>query len=221
MKKLLFTLFYFGMIFSGLAQSPGFRFGPRFGAGSSDFVSDPQLLQQNKVVLDAGISTCEQFNQYVGLETDFLFSKRGAYVLGTRQDGQDLFGNPSMYTYRDDYDLNYAQIPMLLKLSIGPGNFHFKVFGGPAMSFNLYSSQVRSYDNQDYAGTHDFMKARNDFNAVEYAAVYGLGFEIENPDHQLFFFDFRMNNGLTPLGSIEGRNVYVNAFTLHAGCMFK
>jgi hypothetical protein len=221
MKKILPTL-YTLLVFSSLAfsQTEGVRIGPRFGIGESAFLPLPGLKQRPTLAWDAGVSFSNQFNSSLGLQTDFLFCSRGAEVSSEYSTNSDQSASAQSFT--ESYKLVYAQIPVLLKLSIGEGSFHFKAFGGPALDVNLsMNKQERIYSDQTYNAKNGFNVSPTGIEMGELSAVYGLGIELEALRGKLLFVDFRMNTGLTPLGQIDGHTAFNNCATLHIGCMFK
>jgi hypothetical protein len=203
-----------------LCQSPGLRIGPTFGLSQSMFAPIPGVTQEPKPAFSGGLSFSDQLNRNIGFETEVLFSNRGSLIQGTKTDGADLFGNPINYTYTDNYRLFYTDIPLLLKLSLGIGNLHFKVLGGVSANFNMFSSDTRTYDNPDYNASHGYHAPLNHVQFFQLAAVYGLGFEAENSHNNIFSLDLRVNNDLTPFGKVDGYLAYSNWVGLHFGFLF-
>jgi|GEM_PF-2537529 hypothetical protein len=201
-------------------QSPGLRIGPTLGLSQSMFAPLPGITQESKAALSGGLSFSDQLNRNVGFETEVLFSNRGSLIEGTKTDGTDLFGNPKNYTYTDNYRLLYTDIPLLLKLSLGIGSLHFKAIGGVSANFNMYSTVTRRYDDPDYNASNSYRIPLDHVQFFQLAAVYGLGFEAENAQNNIFSLDIRANNDLTPLGKVDGKLAYSNWFGIHFGFLF-
>jgi hypothetical protein len=224
MKKLISLLVLvsaLGTLQNCYSQSPGLRVGPLFGFGQSQFEPYGRFDQQPKLGFSGGIAATDQVFRFFGLETDFLLVNNGSVINGVRQDGSDLLGNPLFYKYHDSYNLFYAQIPFLLKASIGLGNVHLKVFGGPAFNYTLYASERRTYDDTGYDASNGFKRTPPDIAVTVLDAIYGFGFDVESPEGSLFTVELRADQGITPLGRIEDKVAYNNYVGLHLGMFLK
>jgi hypothetical protein len=165
------------IVFSSLtcacySQSQGLRVGPTFGLGESMFQPQSRFDQQPRLGLSGGIVATDQLLPFFGLETDILLTSKGTILHGTQQNGTDLLGNPVLYKYHETYDLLYAEIPFLLKASVGAGGFHFKAFAGPALNYNLAAWQSRVYDDQTYNASNGFSRNAPNIAVTELTAVY-------------------------------------------------
>ena len=203
------------------SQSPGLRVGPMFGLGPSLFQPYGRFDQQPKLGFSGGIAATDQVVSFFGLETDFLISSKGSIIHGMRQDGTDLLGNPLYYKYQDSYGLLYAEIPFLLKASLGLGAIHVKAFGGPALNYTLYATQTRTYEDANYNASNGFRKNPPDIAITELNAIYGFGFDVESPVGTLLSVDLRCDQGITPLGRIEGKTAFNSSVGLHIAILLK
>jgi len=220
MKKLILIPFIVLCIQSISAQTPGFRYGGHFGLGESGFNSlGAGISQQGKLNLYAGIAASEQFTNHFGLDADALFVSKGERLSGETTD-TDVLGNTKTYTYNDNYHLFYAELPLLLKLSIGWNNFFLKGFAGPSINFNLMALQSRTYQDANYDANHGYLDARmNNINVMELAGVFGAGIDVQSGEN-IFSLDFRISHAYDSFGKINNYNAYNNYFAVGFGYVY-
>lgn len=218
MKKFLVILFLLALSIASFSQSEGFRIGARFGLGESRFSGMTSTAQmEEKLSLSGGISASQQFTNNFGLMMNALFVNKGAMVKGTTYTDPDFFGNRRAYTYTDDLSLFYAEVPVMAKVSVGFKNFHIKAFAGPSVNFHLFGIQTRTYQDQTYNDNNGFEARMKDNDITEFAGVYGIGFEAETKDNQLFYLDLRFSNAFDSFRTIEGRNAKNQYFSVGIG----
>ncbi len=169
------------------AQKAGFFAGPRFGIGSYTFVDNNFQSVQSKTIFAGGVSASYGFGKLVSLSSDLMVSSRGAKV-NDKVTGSGIFAGDQ--AYEENFKLLYAEIPVLLKLNIGLGGFSVSAFAGPSLNFNLLAKSTRAYSNENY-------NDNNGYDNRELKLMLG----------GVFSLDFRINAGLTPLGTVEGRDL--------------
>lgn len=201
-----------------LAQEvEGFHVGGRFGLGESS-VAGTDLNMQPKMTISGGIVSNYQFNNYIGLNADFLLASTGARASGSERAAGLLSDN--YYAYQERYDLLNVEVPVSAQASYWFGDFMVKAFAGPAMNFNLLAVQSRAYEDPNYK-SNDFMNRRlGNINNVSYYMMFGVGLGAISKNERLFFLDLRINNGISPIGKINNMNAYSYYYSVGAGYLF-
>ena len=217
MRKLLSILFTFIAGWTLAQDMRGFHIGGRFGLGESS-IAGTALNVRPKMTLSGGIVSNYQFNNYIGLNADFLLTSTGAGASGIERAEGLLSDN--YYSYQERFDLLNVEVPVSAQASYWFGDFMVKAFAGPAMNFNLLAMQSRAYDDPNYQ-SNDFMNRRLDnINNVSYYMMFGVGLGALSKNERLFFLDLRINNGITPIGTINNRNGYSYYYSVGAGYLF-
>jgi opacity protein-like surface antigen len=126
----------FGMLLIGSmwAQESAFRIGAVLLPQSTwllnqdDSDARPELDYEVNWGFAGGISTFYNFNDYLGVGLDVLYSNQGQKYKGTQ----------SGISYTAKATLNYLKLPLLLRLNSDPNSVvQFNAFLGPQFSFLL------------------------------------------------------------------------------------
>lgn len=209
MKRFILILTVLSPFLALAQEDSDFKYGVRFGIGQSEFKNSSLQNQQGKLSLSAGLTATYLFNEYVGLGVDALFVSKGSKnTADTTVKG--ALGGSTQYTYHEVYRLFYAEIPLLAKVRFGSGNFHFQLFAGPGINFNLLGTSSRSYDDAGFDEQNGYNDIQvNNLNVIESSFTYGAGVDIRTKDNRAFYLDIRKSTGLSGFAtSPVGRNDY-------------
>jgi hypothetical protein len=95
-----------------------------------------------------GISASYNFNDYLGVGLDVLYSNQGQKYKGTQS------GTGISYTYTAKATLNYLKLPLLLRFNSNPNSVvQFSAFLGPQFSFLLSYKDRAEANNVPFFGT--------------------------------------------------------------------
>jgi hypothetical protein len=210
LRLLICFLFFTG--FNVFAQTPGFRFGPKFGAGTSRFSMLPGMSAATAGQI--GLLASRQVTPWFAIQfapwTGMVSSNRE----GVLQDGATRMGTPQMYTFRDKYHVFSVGFPILAKFSVPVGRFHLAAFAGPAVSFNMGGTYSKKYDDKDYNATNGYNgHEMKDLRQSMHSAIVGVGIELETAKG-IIGLDAQLNHFLSPMGRIEASNFSADAFTV-------
>ncbi len=184
------------------AQSSTF-FGVKGGWLNSGFIGEDASSQDQKSGFNAGFFlNVTAANGIIGFQPEVLFSQKGSTIQA---------GN-----IREDYELNYVDIPVLMKLSLPLDVLRPNVFVGPYASFKVsetytYTETVTDFSTQSEGNTKDF----------DYGAVFGGGLDI-HLDNIILSVDGRYNLGLQELEKVEEpKDIKNGSFGLNIGVGFR
>ncbi len=199
------------------SQNLGLKVGTRLSLGQSDF-SENTVSSTGRLCMGAGATANYQFTKWFGLATDVMLMKKGAMVKGQYQSNDVL---NTKYNYSENYKFYQAELPLMAKLRIGSEHFGFKFFAGPCIAFNLISNSTRTYENENYNNNNGYVnRTLENVNVIEKSVVYGFGIETKSKRDEVFFLDFKNNNGISPIGKINGENIFTRYSVLSIGWMF-
>lgn len=217
MKPIQFSLVVLVLMIAFFGKAQGLKIGTRISLGQSNFAGH-LLNSTGRLYAGFGASADYQFNHWFGIASDAMLLKKGAYEVGTYQSNDVL---KSKYNYTENYKFFQAELPVMAKLRIGSEHFAFKAFAGPCIAFNLASVSTRTYDNQSYNNDNGYVnKPLESMNVFEESIIYGIGLEVKSNRNEVLFLDFRNNNGISPIGKINGQNLYTKYSVLSIGWMF-
>jgi len=218
----LFSLITFCVLSSipAKAQLEGFHAGARFGIGESQLSASGYQEIQDKLHFSFGFISNYGFNEHLGIGVDILAGITRAKGFGEVVDNGGIFGSAT-YKFEDDlrfFDLN---VPLLVKLSAGKGNFRPYLLGGPSLNFTLFATEKRTYADGNYhqAYGYDERELTNKEN-THFSLVYGAGILIKALEKSGYFMEFRMNHPLTPAGRLNGQDYKLSFFSLNLGYYF-
>lgn len=203
------------------AQPTGFRYGTRLGLGQSTIRSDGVSNLKEKLLVAGGLTANYQILNFIGINGDVMAIFKGAQAEGV-ETVKDFFENEKSYKYNTKYDLIYAELPLMLKLSKGIGNVYFKIFAGPGINFKLAAMETREYADEEYQAQHGYFNRNiEDTEVISYSANYGAGIDILMPQkNEIFFLDVRKSDGLTPFGKLNGKDAISDYIVVCIGFQF-
>lgn len=191
MKRALLLLLGLLPLGEADAQVKGFYYQVRGGIGQSVFRPSSLENQTGLVSFSAGLGANYQFNPYVGIMLEGIWVRKGSRIRGSALSVQPL----GKEEYEDRYRLYYVEFPLLLKFSAPlTDDFYLKVFGGPSLNLCLGGRYSRSYVNAGQSGIPEH--SLQGLNGVEYAYVYGAGFDIKDSGYPIISIDVRTSHAL-------------------------
>ncbi len=207
-------VFLFFVSLNAVAQTPGFRFGPRIGFGMSDFSKLPGERNKNVFALQIGLMACKQLNENFAVEVCPQVATYGSRSDGIEQNGVTKSMAPALYSFHDDFRVGVVEFPFFAKYSVPINKIYVNAFAGPEICMNMFGAHSRTYDDKQYNFDHGFSGySIKDLNDRCYAAVLGFGAEKEIGKGFLGL-DMRLQYPLSPSGKIEMSRFYVQAGTL-------
>ena len=219
-RFLISILFILSFNTSGFSQTPGFRAGIHLGIGEARITKAGISNQTGKLSLQGGLAASYQFTKNIGLVNNILFTTKGSRTSGT-ETVSGFFGS-QQYTYEEDFSLQYIEIPLMLKVSLGLGSFHLKAFSGPSANFNISGNADRTYDDPEYNKDHGFTnKEITGLNLLEYTLVLGGGIDIELSDESVLYLELRESLALNSFGEINIKDAFNQYITAGIGFLYK
>ncbi len=200
---LFLTIFILFSIVSTSAQS-NVWFGLKGGWMHSSLVGSDSESQKVKSGFNSGaVFNVSSPSHVLSLQTEFLYTNKKTEL--------------TYLSFREAYELQYLEIPILFKLSYPMETFRPNVFAGPYASLKL--SEKYTYTE---LVTEISVVDKNQLKGVDYGAVFGAGVDIDL-EPVTFVLDLRYNLGLMDLErdvtpQQELRN---GSLSLNAGILFK
>lgn len=198
-RILLFVLICAGTLH---AQSPGFRFGPRFGIGASQFTHMPGAT--SKLAVQANLVASKQLTTFFAVQFCPWTGMFGSDRQGIVQDAAPT-GRARLYTYHDSYHVFSVGFPLLAKFSVPMGhNFYLSVFAGPSITFNMGGTHTKQYDDPMYNQRDGYVShPMDDLARSMNSGIVGCGLEFETAK-SIIGLDVQWNEYLPPVGQLEG-----------------
>ena len=210
-KKFLAFIFIFSAV-AGMAQSPGFRFGPRIGMGSARFTGLSGMSDGFGAQLSFVAS--KQLTPYFAVQLCPMVSMYAVQRRMEAHDGVTATGKSQVYIYRDKYQVYTVEFPLLAKLGKGFGNVFTTVYAGPSFGCPMGGSHSKIFEDETYNAKYGF--AGHELDGLKdnvYSGVAGLGAEFD-AGKSVIGLDFRITHAFTRFGSIEGENFSAQSFTI-------
>jgi hypothetical protein len=216
----------FGMLLIGSiwAQEGAFRIGAVLLPQSTwllnqdDSDAGPELDYEVTWSFAGGISASYNFNDYLGVGLDVLYSNQGQKYKGTK----------SGTTYTAKATLNYLKLPLLLRFNSDPNSVvQFNAFLGPQFSFLLSykdrketnpSTEIREVSGKELSITTGNTPTKEELTAPIYksflpGAVLGFGIGIKPTDELLISLHIRADYAF---GDAENKDAKID-HTHHGG----
>lgn len=157
--KQLFLVAILAVAAGGAAQAQGVRFGIKGGASYASVVGQQVDGAAYKWGFHGGVLVNFPLNRQLSIQPEVLYSQKGALGDGTS----------------NRIDLNYVDLPVLLRVATGPGGLYVEV--GPQLGY-LAGSRASIDSRTPLARvTSDFAGSYPPFD-VGYAA--GFGYQLAN-----------------------------------------
>ncbi|MFI5201734.1 MAG: porin family protein [Candidatus Kapaibacterium sp.] len=172
--------------------------GARIGANLANESYD-SLPSGASIGMHTGFLAGGQFDYWFddmwALSAQVLYDQKGAH--------EDFNESVSGFaaTGTDDVTFNYLEIPILLKVSFGTGDFRPYVFAGPSFGIFLSGSgKVHSsstFGGQTVTSDTTISVPDSEVKSPDIAAVFGAGVSLKLSSGSMLFFDAAYALGLT------------------------
>ncbi|TGE14250.1 porin family protein [Hymenobacter elongatus] len=183
------------------AATPGVQFGLRAGANVSDWSGDAvqsvmdlagyvdgAVTKEMKPGFHAGLYATIPLGPGFAIEPGASYSEKGAKLVGTLPFEQFDFLNARVTATSR---MAYIDVPVLLKGYLTPGLY---LFGGPQASF-LVSNKVRVEAGAlGFKAFQTDFDVKNQFRAVDFAVVGGLGYQFDGGFGLSAGYDFGLSS---------------------------
>ena len=178
MRPICLLLLLLPAVLSAQQISIGFR----GGVASTTAAVDPELslAARTGVLVSAGVGF--QFTELLGAQAEVQFVQRGARIALPTGIGR----------VAGTYQLDYLQLPLLLKVGLTEGRLRVFAVAGPTLGV-LFSAQASG----SVAGIDTTLSATDDFKNNEWAIEFGGGTEIDLDPMIALTADVRYDLGLT------------------------
>lgn len=175
----------------GQSNNKSSQFGIKGGFNFSNLYVDD--VDDNNVLtsINVGIYTTIPLTSFIAIQPELLYSRKGA----------ELVYNNALAKGTASFNLNYLEIPILLKIN-------------PTRTFNIHAGAYGAYllnakvKNVAQNNSFNFEQEINtdDFHNFDYGLSGGFGF-----DHGILGFGARYNYGMSTVGKerVVGNNTYV------------
>jgi hypothetical protein len=206
MKRLYITLVVIFSISVVNAQSFGFKIGGNISSINSNIFSSDSLINQMKPGLNAGLVFEYNPVKHFGIRAEALFTQKGySYNVEANLDTSDIVTDISV-------NINYIEVPILLKLNFGPAY----LAAGPYFGYALSGKQIATvtvdgqelakelYTNYGQVPSNNIFKS-GEFNGdnVQFSKTdigLNIGFGVK---FLKFFVEGRYGYGLTNIENYE------------------
>ena len=195
MKKIICSIAIIatlGIYSSSYAQK--LMLGPRFGMDIATVAWDSaaQFIKPATTIgLIAGGQLDVWFNDHVALSTGLLLNQKGWTV-----ESYDP----------DNFTLEYIEIPILIKVALGTGNFQPYVFAGPSIGYMFLG-----YTRSQAIGTLNINEL---VNTIDFSIVGGAGVAYNLPSGTQILVDAGYAYGLVNILNEKGVNSDANSYAL-------
>ena len=206
-----FSILFFITI-SAVAQSPGFRFGPRIGMGSARFTGITGMSDGFGAQVQMVAS--KQLTPWFAIQFCPMIAMYGAQRRMEMHATPTAIGRSSVFPYREKYQVYTMEFPLLVKFSKGFGNMFVHVFTGHSFTCPMGSSYSKTFEDEYYNSLlgfsgHQLKHLRDNV----YSGVFGMGVEYA-AGKSTVGLDFRLTHAFTNFGSIEGVNFAAHSATI-------
>jgi hypothetical protein len=197
-------LFGLALLAAGTSGSQAQRaeIGPRAGITSSTLRVSSDESQQSRLMGIAAGGFMRFAPGHVGLQTELLFTRKGAALEGT--DDVDF-----------DLRLDYLEIPITLVVPLGHGRISGYVFGGPAIALEL-NCAAHPADGSESVDCDSPSTDLFDRNPFDLSGVIGAGMRRPLGSGALLL-DARYTHGFSSVNDETGTDVRNRVISLSLG----
>lgn len=225
MRTLALIVLLFAASSSATSQ---LRFGVNGGINFSTAMIDPDptaggATKSGRTDLIAGLTADYEFCDRTSVRTEFNYIQ-----YGYRFESSQTLGTQS-YSQKEDYKVNYLEIPILGRYDFNEGDLEFGVFFGPFFGFRFCSQEEfsRTIGTFSQSGTAD---RRENTTKFHFGLTGGLGGELRLNDTWSTYLDARYNFGLSniykdapnfsPPPNYKEPNIKYRSLNLHVGLLY-
>ena len=193
------------------ANAQGITFGVKAGGTLSSTTQKNTDTSKNKFGGHGGVFANFGINDMFSIQPELLYSMKGNKIEGSSTT------NGVTTTAKGTQDLNYIDVPVMIKVSTGDNNSGLFFEAGPQVGF-LINAKVEDERTITSGSSTATSKVSGDnkaaFNPVDFGYAVGLGFQAESGP----LVGLRYNGGITDLYKNNSGNALRNdAFQLYVG----
>jgi hypothetical protein len=197
-----------------------FHIGGRIGLGESKIKSDGLKDATGRIAVSGGLSANYEFNRVFALNADLLLTSVGARTEGASTE-RDILGKEYEYRYIDRIDLLFAEVPLTAQFTARVKNFFARAYVGPSANFKLIAIESRTYDDEEYNEDNGYLSRDiSNMSVSNYSMIYGFGIGALDRNKKTYFLDFRISNGMSPIGKIYNATSRLNYYMISGGYYF-
>jgi hypothetical protein len=231
MKKLLFSLSVLSFIVfdTPIADAQQMMIGARLGAN---------LANQSNDSLPSGASNSINTGILAGVQFDYWFNDMWALSVQAFYDekgSNEHYSQPVTFegetttaTGTSNLNLNYIEVPILLKASFGSSNIRPYVFAGPSFGFFLSGNEstntAATFPGAINTTTSAYQDiADSSINSPDISVVFGAGVSSKLTSGQMLFLDAAYSLGLvniTKTSSGDNTTIKSRDIRIAAGILF-
>ncbi|MEQ9230625.1 MAG: porin family protein, partial [Cyclobacteriaceae bacterium] len=188
------------MTVTTVAGQTGLKGGANFSNLYVDEVDDENV----KIAYNIGFYHRAEITEFLSIQPELFFTSKGAEL-----NYNNVFGSGN---YR--FNLNYLELPILVKLNVGTFNVH----AGPYAAF-LVGANIKDVDDNGNIQSVESLD-RDDFQQFDYGMSLGAGFDFEGGQLGARY-DFGMREiGSDNFGGESAGNAKNSTFMLYVGFDF-
>jgi len=213
MKKSMLILYTLFLSVTVIAQTQKVKLGVKAGLNISNLTYDEsELKSSGKTGFTAGVMVEIPMAKHFSLQPELLYSQQG-----TKTSFSDADVTNS--NYKGTLDLNYLNIPVMLKYFIAEG---LSVQAGPQIGIllkadNNYHDNFLGYEN------HETLNLKEYASGIDTSVNFGLGYQFQNK----FYADCRYNLSYSSVFKQGDANHFISndmknrVFQITVGYFFK
>jgi len=217
MKLRLITLSLIALIIlpmgTALAQGPA-KFGFKLGMSVSSLdIDNDRADWESRTALAGGGFVAFDLSGIWGLQVEALYVPKGAVteMIGIDENGE------SVGDFDLTYQVNYLEIPILVKISLGESPLHLLV--GPSIALKM-SANIKADDVPTLGGDVDKIDEEwEDIKSSDFCLVFGAGVGLATGFGEVVF-DARYTMGLSDIHEGDSVEVKNSGFLITAGVSF-
>ncbi len=205
------------------------RFGVNGGLNFSTAMIDPdpsggRASKSGRTDVIGGLTADYELCNRTSVRTELNYMQ-----YGYRFEGTQTFGNQS-FTQKEDYKVNYLEIPIMGRYDFNEGDLEFAAFFGPFFGFRFCSEEeyTNTFGTSTQSGKAD---RRENTSTLHFGLTGGLGGELKLNNSWSAYLDGRYNLGLnniykegpnfTPPPNYQQPNIKYRSFNLHLGLLYR
>ena len=200
MRKIVIALVCLLLTAGTVMAQKRFTFGPKVGIDLTHFWgSGTKLYDGNSVDYN-----CVKMNYQVGLFAEYrvsnVFAVAPEVVFASQGGILKYLGVPDGI-YRNTYNINYINVPVMLKFYVGKA---ISIDFGPQVGFNVYSKSHGKWEDTD--DEYKLKDLKKDTNTVDFGLGLGATYNITGD----VFVQARYTLGVTKVFNYEGEKPIKN-----------
>jgi hypothetical protein len=202
---------------------PKIKVGPRIGINFSQLTDNENynsiafnqfynpvynftFNSQNNTGLSIGFQTEIKLDEYFSTIIEINYNQAGSLLSGTLKD------TTGTYVTQLQRKINYIQIPVLGKFSLGNDKYNFNLFGGPALNLAIVGNENFNIEGTTQYNENISINEFGGINQYDVSLIIGIGFSVKFENLELNY-DLRYNRGFidTNYTKVNGRPAVYNS----------